>query len=327
MRPGHVRSTAPRVVVVLVLALGLAACGPQATPAPSGESSAAPAASGVGSAVPGTVGPSASAGQSLPPSPAASQAAARPIEPGIAATVLVSLNVRQYPTTSAKRVGTLAKGDIVYLLGYGGVQAGGNTWFEAGRIKGLHGQLPALPTWPIAGGSWTDLSGWIAIGTAGSPYIAALPPRCGADAATNLTTLSAMLPGEQLACLGKQPLVLQGTFGCGGCGGSFPGTFTPEWLATPLSGMFSANYSRQVGPLQLYFPPGMTRPKEGLILRVHGHLDDSRASTCKVAVPTSDALLAAPVPVRAADAQAWCEEHIVVDSYDVIGPDPSYPPA
>ncbi|HYL40735.1 MAG TPA: hypothetical protein VET90_05440, partial [Candidatus Binatus sp.] len=131
----------------------------------------------------------------------------------------------------------------------------------------------------------------------------------------------------ELACLGKTPLVIQGTLGCGGCGGAFPGTFSPQWLATPLSGIFSANYAAQVGPLQLYFPPGLTRPKDGSILRVHGHLDDARSATCKVAVATSDSLTAKPVAVRVADPQAWCREHLVVDSFEVLGVDPSYPPA
>ena len=268
--------------------------------------------------------PGASTGPTVAPS---APTVALPIQPGIAATVLVAINVREFPTTSAAKMGSLATGDVVYLSGYGGIKADGYTWFEMGRIKGLHGSLPPLPNWPIAGGSWSDLNGWIAIGTTSSPWIAALEPRCSAAAATDLATLSAMLPGEELACLGKAPLVLQGTFGCGGCGGAFPGTFSPQWLATPLSGIFSADFATQVGPLQLYFPPGATRPKDGSILRVHGHLDDSRSSTCKVAIPTSDSLLAAPVPVRAADAQAWCREHIVVDSYDVLGVDPSYPPS
>jgi hypothetical protein len=315
------------LAVAAVVAVVVAACGPQATPSPSGGlPSGSNLPSGLESPGAGSPEPSASPGTSAAASSSPAPAA-RPIQPGIAATVLVPLNVRETPTTTAKKMGSLAKGDVVYLLGYGGIKAGGYTWFEAGRIKGLHGGLPALPAWPLQASDWTDLTGWIAIGSASSPYIAALAPRCGDGAATDLALLSAMLPGEELACLGSAPLTLQGTFGCGGCGGAYPGTFTPAWLAEPLSGPFSADFSSQVGPLQLYFPPGLTRPTEGSILRVHGHLDDSRAAKCKVAIPTSDSFLAAPVAVRAADAQAWCREHVVVDSYEVLGADPSYPPS
>lgn len=331
MQARRLRSAAERaglgLVVLVVTAFVVVACGPQATPGPSGLG---PTDTGLPSGLESPAGASAepsgaaSAAPSVKPS-ATPAPAARPIMPGIAATVLVGLNVRQYPSTHAAKIGSLAKGDVVYLLGFGGVKADGYVWFEAGRIVGVHGALPALPAWPISG-SWTDETGWIAIGNGTTPWIAALEPRCSDAAATDLATLSAMLPGEQLACLGKTKLVLQGTFGCGGCGGAFPGTFTPTWLAEPLSGMFSANFAKQVGPLQLYFPPDVTRPKEGSILRVTGHLADSRSSSCKVAIPTTEDPLAKPVPVRSADAQAWCREHLVVDSYEVLGTDPSYPP-
>jgi hypothetical protein len=314
------------MIVAFATAIVLAACGPSPTNSPTAVPAGSlqlltPGTSSLAS-VPPEGSPGASPGSTVTPAPAA-----RPIQPGIAAQVLTPLNVREFPSTSARKMGALSEGDIVYLYGYGGIKANGFVWFEAGRIKGVHGQLPALPAWPIAGDSWTDLSGWIAIGTSSAPWIAALEPRCSDAAATDLATLSAMLPGEELACLGSTPLVLRGTFGCGGCGGAYPGTFTPEWLAEPLSGLFSVNFSKQVGPLQLYFAPGTTRPKDGSILRVQGHLDDSRASKCKVAIPTNDSFLATPVPVRAADAQAWCREHIVVDAYEVLGADPSYPPS
>jgi hypothetical protein len=318
------------LAVVAAFAVILAACnaavtpGPSAdlgntTPGPSQAASAQPGDSATpsGSPVAPTIAPT--TGPTIPPLAA--------IQVNMAVRVTVaSLNVREHPATTAKKMGSLAKGDVVVLLGYGGIRAGGYVWFEAARIKGLHGPLPPLPTYPLQGGSWSDLTGWIAIGTSGTggtAYVTPLPARCGA---ADTATISAQLASEQLACLGSTPLELQGTFGCGGCGGAFPGTFTPDWLATPLSGFFSANLANGVGPLQLYFPPSVTRPAEGSILRVRGHFGDSRSSTCAVAIPTSDSFDAPPVPLRAGDSAIWCRQHLVVDSYDVLGVDPSFPP-
>lgn len=313
---------------IALLAIVLVGCGPQATPGPSGEApsgSAAPSA--VGSPGAGSPEPSAPASPSAPPGPSAAPAAVA-LQANIAVRIAVSsLNVRESPSASAKKVGSMARGDVAVLVGYGGIKAGGYTWFQAERVKGLHGPLPALPSDPFIGGDWTDLTGWIAVGTGSTAYVTALAPRCDPAAATDLSILSAMLPGERLACLGATPLVLQGTWGCGGCGGAFPGSFTPDWLATPLSGFFSVNYAVRVGPLQLYFPPGLKQPEAGRILRVHGHLADDRSSGCVVKIPTSDAFDAPLVSIRAADAVLYCRQHVVVDSFEVLGVDPSFQPA
>jgi len=306
------------LVAAAVVALLVAACQPTTSPSPSsasGPASVAPGQSTHGSAV----------ASAAPSTPASSVAPILALQPNIAVRVTVTtLNVRSSPSTSAKKVGAMAKGDVAVLLGYGGIRANGYTWFEAARVKGLHGPLPPLPTYPLQGGDWTDLTGWIATGTGSTPWVAPLPARCSAT--VDLLTLSAMLPGEQLACLGPTPLVLEGTFGCGGCGGTFSGIFTPTWLATPLAELFSVDPSVRVGPLQLYFPPGVTQPTEGQILRVHGHLDDQRSSTCVVAIPTTEGFDAKPVPVRPGDAATWCRQHVVVDSYEVLGVNPSFPP-
>ena len=321
---GHRRRT---IAAIAAVALVLAGCNAAVTPGPTaGLGTVAPSSSDAAS--PSPLESAAPSGSPLAPSagptagPTIPPLAAIQVNMAVRVTV-TSLNVREHPSTTAKKMGSLAKGDVVVLLGYGGIRAGGYTWFEAARIKGLHGPLPPLPAYPLQGGAWSDLTGWIAIGTGGTAYVAPLPARCGA---TDLATISAMLGSEQLACLGSTPLELQGTFGCGGCGGAFPGTFTPDWLATPLSGFFSANLADGVGPLQLYFPPSVSRPTEGSILRVRGHFADARSSTCVVKIPTTDAFDAPPVALRAGDAATWCRQHLVVDSYDVLGVDPSFPP-
>jgi hypothetical protein len=312
-----------------IIAIALAGCGPEASSGPSAATPTGPAGPS------GLESPGSTATGSTPPasaSPAAPTASPKPaglaLQANVAVRVSVSvLNVRESPSTSAKKVGTMASGDVAVLLGYGGIKSGGYVWFQAGRVKGVHGALPALPANPTAGGDWTNLTGWIAVGSSTTAYVTTLAPRCDPAAATDLGILSAMLPGEQLACLGKTPLVLQGTWGCGGCGGAFPGTFKPDWLATPLSGFFSVKWSQPAGPLQLYFPTGDARPDEGKILKVHAHLGDSHSATCKISIPTSEAFDAPLVPIRTADAVLYCKQHVVVDSYDVLGVDPSFTPS
>ncbi len=310
-------------VLLVAATLVVAACGPQSSPGPTVESpTGSEGPSGLESAPAG----SPTSSPALSPSAVPSHGpAALALQANIAATVVVdSLNVRQWPGTAAARVGSLSRGDIVILLGYGGIKAGGYVWFEAGRLKGVHGQLPALPVDPTAGGSWTDLTGWIAVGTASTAYVAPLPPRCSTAAATDLGLLSGMLPGEQLACLGRTALVLKGTFGCGGCGGSYPGTFKPTWLATPSLGFLTVDVTKGVGPTALWFPPGVTPPAAGKIVQVRAHLDDARAAGCSIAIPTSAAFDAPPVAIRPADAVLDCRQHIVVDSYQVLGTDPNF---
>jgi hypothetical protein len=311
--------------IAVGLVLLAAACGQATTSPPSGAPGVTETAAGGSPGASSPTGSGApSSGTTAPASSSGPTAAIKAIQANIAVRVLVTtLNVRTSPTTSAHKAGAMARGDVAVLLGYGGIKADGYTWFQAGRVKGLHGALPPLPAYPLEGGDWTDLVGWIAIGSGATPWIAALPARCSAT--VDLATLSAMLPGEQAACLGTTELLIQGTFGCGECGGVSAGVFTPDWLATPFSGLFSVQPSVKVGPLQLYFPPGVIKPTEGHILRVQGHLNDSRSTTCVVAIPTTEGFDAKPVALRAGDAASYCRQHVVVDTYVDMGPDASFP--
>ena len=313
--------TARAAALITAVVMVVVACGPTASSGPTGAASG-PAASGPPSAeASGSPGPSAA----VTPHPSVAAAPILAIQPNIAVRVTVAtLNVRSAPSTTATKAGSLAKGDVVALLGYGAVHAGGYTWFQAARIKGLHGPLPALPTYPLEGGSWTDLTGWIAVSKGSTPYVASLPARCPAGT-PDLATLSAMLLGEQLACFGTTSLTFDGTIGCGGCGGAYPGIFEPAWLAAPLAELISVRPEARIGPLQLFFPPDVSHPTAGTILRVHAHLGDPRSSTCSIAPVIGDAIDAPPVPLSAADAATYCRQHLVVDSVEVLGVDPSFP--
>jgi hypothetical protein len=132
-----------------------------------------------------------------------------------------------------------------------------------------------------------------------------------------------MLPAERLACFGE-PFVLQGTYGCSGCGGAVAGTFKPSWIASPLSyGFLSVNAAERLGPLALRFPPaGPAEPAAGKIIRVTVHVDDPRATKCVMAEPDDAGVMRA---VDARTAVLECREQLVVESFEVLGTDPGFP--
>ena len=154
-----------------------------------------------------------------------------------------------------------------------------------------------------------------------NPFLAILQPRC--PVTVDLASVQGMLPAERLACFGE-PIVLEGTFGCGGCGGAVAGTFKPDWIASPLSfGFLSVNASQRLGPLALRFPPkGPSQPAAGTIIRVTVHVDDSRATKCTMSELSESG---SPLPVDARTAVFECREQLVVESYERLGADPSFP--
>jgi hypothetical protein len=268
----------------------------------------------------------ASARASLVPSAAAKAAdAIARLQPNIAVRVgVATLDVRERPSPGANKIGAMVRDDVAVLEGYGPIRAGGFTWYEAARVEGLRGELPALPADPLDG-SWNQLAGWIAVGDDAGSFVSSLRPRC--PTAVDLVTLSAMLEGERLACLGGKTITLEGTYGCVDCGGAIPGEFLPVWLATPLApGFLSARSERRLGPLALYFPPNTARPVNGSIIRVKGHVDDPLAATCSVSV-ASGSDPETLVPLDHEDAVMYCRQRLVAESYDVLGTDPAVPGA
>lgn len=314
-------------VLALTVVFALAACSsPTASvaptaPAPSSEATLEPSPS---------IEASASVAPSEAPSAEPSIGTAQVYPPGAAVEVAVAeLNMRRRPSTSAKRVETLKRGQVLIVspidgigFGFGPVVAGGYTWYPAMKLQvpGPDGKLPALPTSPILIGTEAT-AGWVAADDGSRPYLTALPPRC--PTTIDLPNVQGMLPAERLACFGE-PIVLEGTFGCGGCGGTAPGEWKPGWLASPLEFDFlSVNPNERFGPLALHFAPnGPDRPAAGSIIRVTVHVDDQRATRCTLSELAETGDLA---PIDARTAVLWCRERLVVDSYDVIGTDPDFP--
>jgi hypothetical protein len=310
------------------LAILLAACS-----APSASVTPSPAQATISPTAAGTVGPSPTTAPSVAPSVAPSPPGFGTLDvfpPGAAVQVAVKeLNLRKNPSTAAKRIATLSRGDVLVIspnnnlsFGFGPVSANGYTWYPV-MITGFHdGMLPALPASPVGIGQDSPIGGWVATNDGQKPYVTALPPRCPVTA--DLVQVQGMLAAERIACFGS-PIVLEGTFGCGGCGGVLVGTYKPRWLATPAEfDLLSVDASERLGPLALRFPPdGPSRPAAASIIRVTVHVDDPRSTRCTMIEGDEAGGLTRAVDARTA--VLYCRERLVVESYEIIGTDPDFP--
>ena len=320
-----------RTLIAAALAVVLGACSspPAASPTtaalltapPSGEASLGPSPTvpPASPSIPPTAGPSAT--------PAIGALDVYP--PGAAVEVAVKeLNLRKNPSTSAKRVAILNRGDVLIIspnddisFGFGPVSRNGYTWYPV-MVTGLkNGALPALPASPADfTGAAPPTWGWVAANDGETPYLSPLAPRC--PAVVDLENVQGMLAAERIACFGE-PITLTGTFGCPGCGGVYVGTFKPLWLAIPQAFDFlSVNPADRIGPLAVRFPPdGPARPEAGTRVSVVVHVDDSRSTKCTMI----DGAGADATTIDKRSAVLWCRERLVVESLQTFGPDPSFP--
>jgi hypothetical protein len=314
------------ITAALVVVLGACSSPPASsptagplTPTPSSEASFAPSPS---------PGPSPSTAPSVGPSATPAIGALDIYPPGAAVAVAVKeLNLRRNPSTSARRVALLGRGDVLVIspnnnvsFGFGPVSKNGFTWYPV-MVTGLkNGTLPALPASPVDVGADPPISGWVAANDGETPYLAPLPPRC--PTVVDLTNVQGMLAAERLACFGE-PITLTGTYGCPVCGDIGGGTYKPFWLATPVELDFlSVNPAEHVGPLAVRFPPGgPERPPVGTRVSVVVHVDDGRSTKCQMTV--GEGTTATTVDRRTAI--LFCRERLVVELVQTLGPDPSFP--
>jgi hypothetical protein len=230
------------------------------------------------------------------------------LPPDSLALVMVDgLRVRETPSLAGRVMATFPAGTRVAVPGnpsfLGPVSADGHDWYVI-----VHRSDEDDPT--------TEILGYAAAGDAATPFLATLKPRCDRAALITLTGY------EQLACLGDGPVTIEGTYGCGECGGLALGIFEPGWLANPIFSPLHVLTARQgtgIGRIDLHFPParGLRDPAEGSILRVEGHFDDGAATTCVI----SPGIEGSEVPADPRAAVMYCRERFVVDSYEVIGTD------
>lgn len=244
------------------------------------------------------------------------------LPPGSAVRVLVlSLRLRQTPSTGAGIVATIPQGELLVLgashgfAAWGPINADGFDWYPAYPLDVT--ELPPLPADPPEA---AGPIGWIAAGLGSDSYVELVDPRCPSGE-VELALVAGMLPWEWLACFGSRSLTLEGTFGCGACGGLLAGTFAPSWLAYPPEfGFLSVEPNQRLGPMALHFPPGgPAEPEPASIIRVIGHFNDTAAAGCVVAPGEP------PAAVNASTAELYCRERFVVEGLEVVGTDPDFP--
>ena len=242
------------------------------------------------------------------------------LPPGSIVRVLVeSIKIRTGPTVEAMLLDDVRAGNLVivswtYLTqGFGPVEADGFVWYPIldPKTSDLGAVHPPQDYGNVA---------WKAVGNGTEQWVELVDARCG-DGDPDLAEIEGMLAWERVACFGDRQITLQGTYGCGGCGGSIPGTFEPYWLASPMYYEFlSLDPQDHLGPFVLRFSPdGPEHPEAGSIVRVTGHFDDARSSECVVAPgePTQ--------AVHPSVQELYCRAQFVVDSIEVIGFDESFP--
>jgi hypothetical protein len=321
-----------RRIAATLLVIAVAACSPEVVSTAGSGNPTAAASPGASVGAPGSAGPSVlptgapSLGPTVAPSPTTPIGTLSVLPPGSAIEIRVAeLNFRENPSTSAKRVEILERGQILIVspydniwFGAGPVKKNGYTWYPVIKLQNLddEGNLPALPERPILIGTEVEI-GWIATDNGETSYVTQLPPRC--PATVNLVNVQAMLSAERLACFGGGPIVIEGTYGCPACGAELLGDFEPIWLSYPQSLDFlSVDPPADVGPVILRFPPdGPENPAQGSIIRVTVHIDDPAGAGCSITVQDSP-------PTPKATAVFYCREQLVVDSYEVLGMDPDF---
>jgi hypothetical protein len=290
---------------------GCAAPGAQVSQILSSSEAGTPSASATPTAPPPTSQPSATPLPTLAFEPPAD------ILPPFSVTAVAvdALRIREQPRLSAPMVATAGKGELVYLNSYGGrVAADGLDWYPVGFAAGYR-------AWPKSPPG-SSLNGWAAVGSGDQSYLELVAPRCPAGG-PDLAALLGMGAWERLACFGDRPLTVEGTYGCGGCGGTTGGDFAPQWLAFPGIGfMLRVDWQDTSGVVQLRVAPdlGITYPADGSIVRVTGHFNDPASATCTMTRFNGDQ----GGPVDPASAHLYCREQFVLDAFEIIGVDPAY---
>ena len=236
------------------------------------------------------------------------------LPPGSTVRVIVDeLRLRAGPTVEAMVLATVSRDQLVTIQhtflnpGFGPIEADGYTWYPVSLVE-------------------SDMfmqNAWAAVGDGSTAFVELVAPLCPDDDVVDLATLEVLNAWSRVACFGDRPITTEGVFGCGGCGGSIPGTFEPWWLASPMNYNFlSTDPSAYVGPFVLHFgPTSPASPDVGAIVRVTGHFNDATSAECVVATGIEGEQRS----VDPAVAELYCRSQFVVDSYEVIGTDADFP--
>jgi hypothetical protein len=214
------------------------------------------------------------------------------------------LQLRAGPGLDADATGQAMAGDR-FMVGrwWGPVARDGLDWYRLG---------------PAAAG---DLDAWAAAGSGADRFLQVVTPECPSGDPDLEALIDMASDWDRLACFGDRSLALEGTFGCGPCDGAIAGEFEPLWLTYPVAVSYLwVDFQAGVGPLVLRTPPDLEMPELGSIVRVTGHFSDAASTTCEIS--TFDG--GQPVVVDQRTAELYCREQFVVDSFEVVGTDPTY---
>jgi hypothetical protein len=249
------------------------------------------------------------------------------LPPGVIVRVLTDgLHIRDHALLDSDIRAVVNQGDHLIIGPSFGFQAFGpeiSDGFIWQPVRVLRGDLPVPGGQPIE----HVATGWVAIGDGQSQWLEPIAPRCTDDEPT-LQLLSSLTEWERFACFGDRQLTIEGTMGCGGCGGMYEGEFTPEWLAFPYNMDFiSVDPQAYIGPFALrWAPDGPARPNTDTpvmpIVRVTGHYDDAAAAGCEIRFPHMNGETSS---LDSAISQLFCRMQFVVDSVEIIGEDPNFP--
>ena len=295
------RGSVGALVVALVLA-GCAAPAALESQVPSDTPAAPASASPSPTALPT---PSATSDTSATPSASLALEAPDGILPPDSTVVVVvdELQLRAGPGLAEDVTGVAVAGDqfSVPWWGFGPVVRDGLDWYRVG---------------PAIGG---DLDAWAAAGSGTDHYFEVVAPSCPSGDPDLAMLINMASAWDRLACFGDRSITLEGTYGCGGCGGMSVGDFAPMWLAYPITGHL-LHLPDQAGVLEMRVAPdsGVEIPAEASIVRVTGHFSDPASTSCKIT--TGD-----PIAVDPRVAELYCREQFVVDSFEVFGIDPDFP--
>jgi hypothetical protein len=258
------------VGAVLGALLGLVACSPAMTDAPSPTPSARE--------TPGIASPSPA--EAAAPSPSvAPPASSKPtpatdpeLQPdAVAQVVTTDLVVRSAPGVSgdSEIYPTLLNEPTLLYVVDGPVGADGYDWY---LVQPFEPELGDVRTdWPF---------GWVAAGdrTGAEEWIAPASLECPGPTVDDIRW---MAPEARLACFGDEELTLEGRFG-----GCFVG-LTPVWLQVQGCALLSldpiAAGTPDPGHLRMRFVDTIEIPHDqpDAIITVRGHFDDPRATSCR----------------------------------------------
>jgi hypothetical protein len=245
-----------RYAASVALALVLAACG--ATPTGSSRTTSAPGPTATGAT--STTGPT--------------TVMSGAFEPGsVVVTIVDGVRVRSRPEVSAESQllePLLPRGTRLFVL-EGLVQASGYDWYRVTPISLTQGAT----------------EGWVAKGSRdGIPWLETGSVTCPA-APTTVAALSALTPGQRLACFGRQSITVRGKFLSCQCDIDGP-PMNPSWFA--VSEVRFLVDSSRAGPLGdvtdalwVVLDPAGTYPDPvpiGRVLDVTGMFDHPAAAAC-----------------------------------------------